>query len=558
MKNDMKNKENNKKTLKWIFARIRRYFPLIILTSAVAAAGALTSVGIALVTKRVFDVATGEITGSLFWAGIMLFAIIAAQVILSALQSFISAYANGKLIVSIRNYLFTTVCKKKYARLSEYHSGDLLNRFTSDTEVLVTSSVSIIPSVVSMATKIIAGIGTMLIMNPSLALIILIFGVSVPAVGRLINKRYKSLHKECQKTEGKARSFLQECFENIVVIKTFVSETPFIKRLDDYMDKNFRLKMKRTSISVMAHICLYSFFTLGYYAVLVWGAGGIAAGTLTYGTLMAFLQLISQLRAPLQNVSGIMPQYYSALASAERLMELENLPNERAPLSDTEMESLKKDFRTIEVNDISFSYGGEQILSNCGFSAEKGHITAITGESGSGKSTIFKIMLGLYEPQSGNITVNGKIEVNTSVRGLFSYVPQGNMVLSGTVRDNITLCNPEISEERLEKAARAAEIYDYISSLPDGFDTVLSERGAGLSEGQVQRISIARALLAEAPVLLLDEATSALDEQTETKVLTNIKNMTGKTVLFITHRNTSLKVCDRIVRVENKQFTDIK
>lgn len=554
----MKNKENNKKTLKWIFARIRRYFPLILITSAVAAAVALTSVAIALVTKRVFDVATGEIKGSLFSAGIMLFGIIAAQVILSAMQSFISAYANGKLVLSIRNYLFTTVCKKKYARLSEYHSGDLLNRFTSDTEVLVTSSVSIIPNVVSMATKIIAGIGTMLIMNPSLALIILIFGVSVPAVGRLINKRYKSLHKECQKTEGKTRSFLQECFENIVVIKTFVSETPFIKRLDAYMDKNFRLKMKRTSISVMAHICLYSFFTLGYYAVLVWGAGGIAAGTLTYGTLMAFLQLISQLRAPLQNVSGIMPQYYSALASAERLMELEGLPNERAALSDTEMESLKKDFRTIEVNSVSFSYGGEQILSNCGFSAEQGHITAITGESGSGKSTLFKIMLGLYEPQSGNITVNGNIEVNTSVRGLFSYVPQGNMVLSGTVRDNITLCNPEISEERLAKAARAAEIYDYISSLPDGFDTVLSERGAGLSEGQIQRISIARALLADAPVLLLDEATSALDEQTETKVLTNIKNMTGKTVLFITHRNTSLKACDRIVRVENKQFTDIK
>lgn len=554
----MNNKENNKKTLKWIFARIKRYFPLIILTSAAAAAGALTSVGIALVTKRVFDVATGEIKGSLLSAGIMLFGIIAAQVILNALQSFISAYANGKLILSIRNYLFTSVCKKKYARLSEYHSGDLLNRFTSDTEVLVSSSVSIIPNVVSMATKIIAGIGTMLIMNPSLALIILIFGVSVPAVGRLINKRYKSLHKECQKTEGKTRSFLQECFENIVVIKTFVSETPFINRLGSYMDKNFRLKMKRTSISVMAHICLYSFFTLGYYAVLVWGAGGIAEGTLTYGTLMAFLQLISQLRAPLQNVSGIMPQYYSALASAERLMELESLPNERAALSDTEMESIKKNFRTIEANNLSFSYGGEQILNNCGFSAEKGHITAITGESGSGKSTLFKIMLGLYEPQSGNITVNGDIEVNTSIRGLFSYVPQGNMVLSGTVRDNITLCNPEISEERLEKAARAAEIYDYISSLPEGFDTVLSERGAGLSEGQVQRISIARALLADAPVLLLDEATSALDEQTETKVLTNIKNMTGKTVLFITHRNTSLKVCDRIVRVENKRFTDIK
>ncbi|MGN0492529.1 MAG: ABC transporter ATP-binding protein [Acutalibacteraceae bacterium] len=554
----MKNKENNKKTLKWIFARIRRYFPLILLTAAFAAAGALTSVAIALVTKRVFDVATGDIKGSLLSAGLMLFGIIAAQVILSALQSFVSAYANGKLILSIRNYLFGTVCKKKYARLSEYHSGDLLNRFTSDTEVLVSSSVSIIPSVVSMVTKIVAGIGTMLIMNPSLALIILVLGVSVPAVGRIINKKYKSLHKDCQKTEGKTRSFLQECFENIVVIKTFVSETPFIKKLDSYMEENFRLKMKRTGISVVMHLCLYSFFTVGYYAVLVWGAGGIAAGTVTYGTLMAFLQLISQLRAPLQNVSGIMPQYYSALASAERLMELEDLPDERAALSDTEIDSLKKDFRTLEFNNVTFSYGGEKILDNCGFSAEKGHITAITGESGSGKSTLFKIILGLYEPQSGNITVNGNIKVNTSVRALFSYVPQGNMVLSGTVRDNITLCNPEISEERLKKAALAAEIYDYISSLPDGFDTVLSERGAGLSEGQIQRISIARALLAVAPVLLLDEATSALDEETETKVLTNIKNLTGKTVLFITHRNTSLKACDRIVRVENKKFTVIK
>lgn len=553
-----KNKESNKKTLKWIFARIKHYFPLIILTSAVAAAAAVSSVGIALVTKRVFDVATGVKSGSFAAAGFMLFGIIALQIILSGLQSFVSAYANGKLVLSIRNYLFSSVCKKKFARLSEYHSGDLLNRFTSDTEVVVTSSVSIIPSVVSMVTKIVAGIGTMLIMNPSLALIILILGIFVPGIGRVINKKYKRLHKECQNTEGKTRSFLQECFENIVVIKTFVSETPFIKKLNTYMDENFRLKIKRTTISVISHICLYSFFTVGYYAVLVWGANGISAGTITYGTLMAFLQLISQLRAPLQNVSGIIPQYYSALASAERLMELEALPDERAALPDNELQELKESFKTIEVNFVSFSYGGEQILTDCSFCAEKGHITAITGESGSGKSTLFKIILGLYEPQSGNITVNGEKEVNTSVRGLFSYVPQGNMVLSGTIRDNITLCDTEISEERLVNAARAAEIYDLISSSPDGFNTVLSERGAGLSEGQIQRISIARALLADTPILLLDEATSALDEETETRVLTNIKNMTGKTVLFITHRNTSLKACDRIVRVENKKFTVIK
>lgn len=554
----MAKKEGNKNTLKWIYARTKKYFPLITAVSLLTALSACTGVGIALVTKRIFDIATKDRGGSLVTAGLILFAIIAAQVVLSAVQSFLSAFANGKLTVALRSYLFSLVLKKKYSSLSGYHSGDILNRFTSDTEVVVSSAVSIIPSVVSMITKIVTGIGAMLVLNPYLAVIILMLGIAVPAIGRVINKRYKRLHKDCQRSEGKTRAFLQECFENIVVIKSFVSEAPFKTRLGFFMDENFRQKMKRTSISVLAHICLYSFFTVGYYAVLVWGAGGLAAGTLTYGTLMAFLQLISQLRMPLQNVSGIMPKYYAALASAERLMELEDLDDEPSALEEGKMNALKADFRSLEFNDVCFGYGGEEILENCSFQAERGHITALTGESGSGKSTLFKLVLGLYEPHSGSITVNGKTTVDTSVRPLFSYVPQGNMVLSGTVRDNITLCDPDIDEAKIIKAAKAAEIYDYIATLPDGFDTVLSERGAGLSEGQLQRISIARALLTDAPVLLLDEATSALDETTETKVLGNIKNMTDKTVIFITHRNTSLKVCDKIVRVEGKKFTVIK
>ena len=270
------------------------------------------------------------------------------------------------------------------------------------------------------------------------------------------------------------------------------------------------------------------------------------------------VQLISQLRAPLQNVSGILPQYYSALASAERLIELEKTEDEKPPLEKESADRLKDNFESLEINGLCFGYGREAVIENCSFKIEKNKITAVTGESGSGKSTLFKLILGLYSPTAGSITVNGKIPVDASVRGLFAYVPQGNMVLSGTVKDNITLCNPDVDEERLINAAKAAEIYDYISSLPDGFDTVLSERGAGLSEGQIQRISIARALLTEAPVLLLDEATSALDETTETHVLENIKAMSAKTVVFITHRNTSLKVCDRIIRVENKKFFTVE
>lgn len=550
----MKN-QSNKATLKWIYCRIKKFLPAIAAMALISAVTASSYVLLALLTKRVLDIATKDAAGSLAAAGAALFAVIALQVAAGACQSLLKAYTNGKLTISMREYLFTAVCKKKYPDISGYHSGDILNRITSDADSVVSSSVAIIPNLVSTFTKIIAGIGAMLFMNPVLAAIILLLGITVPAIGRFISKKYKYMHKECQRTEGKTRSFMQECFENIVVIKTFASEGPFIKRLQGYMSDNFKLKIKRTGISIAATISLYTFFTIGYYAVLLWGAGGLAKGMLTYGTLMAFLQLISQLRSPLQNVSGILPQYYSAIASAERLIELEKLEDETSALKSEEADKLRNDFKSIEAKNLCFGYGAKNILQNCSFTAKKGEIIAITGESGSGKSTLFKLILGLYTPKSGNLTVNGEIPADASVRPLFAYVPQGNMVLSGNIRDNITLCNPELDEESLINAAKAAEIYDYINALPEGFDTVLSERGAGLSEGQIQRISIARALLTDAPVLLLDEATSALDEPTETRVLENIRSMTGKTVLFITHRNTSLKACDKIMHIENKSFT---
>lgn len=550
----MKN-QSNKSTLKWIYRRIKRFLPAIIATALISAVTAVSYVVLALLTKRVLDIATGDAAGNLAAAGAALFAVIALQVTAGACQSLLNAYTNGKLTMSLREYLFTVICKKKYEEISPYHSGDILNRITSDVDTVVSSSVTIIPNSVSIFTKIIAGLGAMVFMNPILALIILLLGVTVPAIGRFISKKYKYMHKECQRTEGRTRSFMQECFENIVVIKTFASEGPFIKRLQRYMDDNFKLKIKRTGISIAATISLYTFFTIGYYAVLLWGAGGLSKGTLTYGTLMAFLQLISQLRSPLQNVSGILPQYYSAIASAERLTELEGLRDETSLLKSEDADKLKADFKSVEAKNLCFGYGAKNILENCSFTAEKGDIIAITGESGSGKSTLFKLILGLYSPNSGSLTVNGEIPTDASVRPLFAYVPQGNMVLSGSIRDNISLCNPDVDEESIINAAKAAEIYDYIAALPDGLDTMLSERGAGLSEGQIQRISIARALITEAPVLLLDEATSALDESTETRVLENIRRMTGKTVLFITHRNTSLKACDKIMHIENKSFT---
>ena len=553
-----KKKDNNLKTLKWIFCRTKKYLPLVALIAFFSAIVSLSGIALAWLSKYVLEIATGDYNGDFLFFGIAIVFVVLVQIILAGVDTVLKAYANGKLTISIRNYLFTVLSHKKYSKISEYHSGDILNRFTSDADVIITCIINVLPNIASMISQIIGGFIALILLDKRIAIIIIVAGIIVPAIGRLISRKYKTLHKKVQQTEGKSRSFMQECFENIVVLKTFQSIAPFTRKLSSYMNDNFRIKIKRSFISATMHLSLYSFFTIGYYTVLIWGADSISKDMITYGTLMAFLQLFQQLRAPLQNISGIIPQYYSALASAERLMEIEQGEEDKPAISEEKLLSVKNNFSEIRFNSVTFGYTNEEILKNCSFSVPAGKITALTGESGSGKSTVFKIILGLYEASEGTITVNGDIPLDTSLRGLFAYVPQGNLVLSGTIRENITLCNDSVNEEDLIKAAKAAEIYDIISAMPEGFDTVLAERGAGLSEGQIQRISIARALLTNAPILLLDEATSALDEETETRVLNNIKALENKTVLFVTHRNTSLKACDRIVHVENKVFSVIK
>ncbi len=551
-------KDNNSNALKWIYARSKKTLPMVILIALINSAISVLLILLASLSKNIINAGVEKATSQIILCGAFLFGSALLEIVLGGIVSMLNVRASGKLVISLRNYMFSSVLHKKYPKVFDHHSGDLLNRFTSDIDQVVSGAVGLIPSLCSMITKIIVGIGALIVENYIFALIVLLLGFLLPLIGRQISKKYKHLHKEVNRTEGKSRSFLQESFANIVVIKTFVSEAPILKKLNEYMRENLKLKLKRNLMSVFISFCLSSFFSLGYYLVLIWGATQIAIGAISYGVLYYYLQLISILRAPLQNVSGILPQYYAMIASAERLMDLENIEKEPDPLIEDKLKSLKANFNEIEIKDLAFSYGGEDILKNSTLTIERNKITAITGESGSGKSTLFKMLLGLYEATEGSITFNGTTPVDASTRAMFSYVPQGNMILSFSIRDNLTLCDESITEEQIKKATEAADIYDFIMTLPDGFDTVLSERGAGLSEGQIQRISIARALLFDAPILLLDESTSALDEQTETTVLSNIKNMTDKTVIFITHRGTSIAVCDNIIHVEDKHFEKVK
>jgi ATP-binding cassette subfamily B protein len=424
---------------------------------------------------------------------------------------------------------------------------------TGDVNIVVNGAVTLIPSICSIVTKIIVAVYALTAVNLTVGIIIVSLGIIVPLFARILGKKYKQIAKEVQKTEGVSRGFIGECLENSVVIKTFSSEVPITDKMNSYLSANYNIKIKHNFLKASVNALLNGVFSVGYYIVIIWAV----CTSLSYGTLYYLLQLITILRSPLQNVSGILPKYYSMIASAERIMEFEELEAEPSLLDDDTIKALKESFKTIEIKNLYFSYGDEKILENCTLSFPRNKLTVITGESGSGKSTLFKLLLGLYTQNDGFISFDEGTSIDATTRKMFAFVPQGNMILSGTIKDNITLCN-NISEEEIIKAAKTAQIYDFIESLPDGFNTEISENGAGLSEGQIQRIAIARALLTDAPILLLDESTSALDEQLEEALLSALKSMTNKTVIFITHRNKPTDISDAIFHLENKKFVKIK
>lgn len=543
-----------KRTIFWIYRNSKKFLfgiLLITLLSAVSSAGYIV---LAIASKGIIDIATGDAGGSLWlWSAVLL-----SVVLLEIANSYVSAYLRvriqGKLDMYLKDTLTNQYIKKEYKSIYKIHSGEIVNKLSADVETVTAGVVGILPRAVSIITKVVLGIGALIYLNAAFALIVLFVGLAMALASRLYSKKYKYLHKQMQQTGGEVRSFIQECAENVVVVKSFSTDRPVRQRLAAKMQENYKIKLKRNFVSNIANAGISLLFMGGYYLILAWGALQISYGAMTYGTLMGLLQIVSQIRAPLYNVSGIFPQIFSMLASAERLIELEELPEEK--MADTgSVMKIYDAMHCLHGQDLHFSYEQESVLSGGDFCVQKGEIAVVTGESGVGKSTLFRLLLGLFAPDSGTITIeteNGEaIPVGPDTRPLFAYVPQGNMILSGTIRENISFCRDTANDADIEQASKAAMIFDFVCSLPKGFDTRLGERGLGLSEGQIQRIAIARALLSTAPVLLLDEATSALDEKTERALLRNIKAMHNKTVLLITHRPMALEICDTAIHIEN-------
>lgn len=551
----MKNRSLN--ALKWIYKYTGKQLWWVVFLSAITGTISLGFIWLALVSQEILDIATGTIEGSLIFSASKILFIIILQAILNILYCNILIRAIGKIDIKIKQGLFNCLLNKKWTKINEYHSGELLNRFTSDVDIIINGIVSIVPSGIALATRLVAGLAVLFTIEPKLTIIVVLFGIFIAIASKIYSKHFKYLHKALQNANGVVRSFIQECIENVVVIKSFANNSIVSSKLKEKQLNALKLMYRKQTISNVADTGVYILFTGGYYAALIWGALRISAGSITFGMLTAFLQIIEQIKAPMRNMSGLVPAFYSMIASSERLIELENIENEPGSLENISANKLYNNMLSINFEDITFSYKDDSVLEDASAVINKGEIVAVAGPSGIGKSTMMKLLLALIEPQKGKIyiqTKDNKISVDASLRKLYAYVPQGNMILSGTIRENISFCKPDASDDEIINSAKLAMIWDFINTLPQGLDTVIGERGLGLSEGQIQRLAIARAFLCDAPILLLDEATSALDEYNETQLINNIRSLKNKTCIIISHRNKTIEMCDRIIHFNNKKL----
>ena len=422
--------------------------------------------------------------------------------------------------------------------------------------------VQIIPGIIAMLVKLAGAAAVLFVLDYRFSVIFFAGGGLVLIFTTLFRRVMKKLHKDVQAADGVLRSYLSENLGSLMVLKTFGAERKSIDTSKQYMDKHRFMRMKRNKFSNICNVGFGLVMNGGYIFGLCWCSFGILHGSITYGTLSAVLQLVDQLWAPLANMTGYLPKFYGMLSSAERCMELETLEEEHveSQFSRDYCRELYKDMTAIECKNITFRYEDDIILENADISIGKGELITIMGNSGAGKSTLLKLLLAIYEPEKGTLEIKTEKEsyaLTEKYRKMFAYVPQGNFLMSGNVTSAIASLDDTSADVDMDKVKAVAHIAcadTFVEKLEHGYDTLIGERGMGISEGQAQRLAIARALYTDAPVLLLDEATSALDEQIEKNVLKNIRELTDKTVIIVSHRKAVLEVCDRCVVLEDKHF----
>ena len=563
--------------IKWMGSYAKPAIPFLIFSIVVNVIFALIGIYNVTVSKSLIDSAiSGDSEGTIRWLIVML-VITLISMLSTPITSFMSTHSSTKLTQNIQRKIYQHIQCSDWLEQSKFHSVSLLTRVTSDVSNISSAILGTIPSLVSLTVTLFGSFYTLISWAPSIAFAAVFIGPFLILVGKYFSSKLKDLYKEAQEEDVKYRSFMQESIQNIMIVKTFCMEKVNMHRLIEIQNNKYKIAMRNTRLSTMTSMSMSLCSSIAYFTIFTWGVLNIAKGITTYGTFTGMLQLYSKVQAPFSSLASMIPGLISTIAAAERLMEIEAIPVEKMAdekeldnitsleiALDSISNKVSSNFNkpNIVFDNVSFAYkANNNILNNINLTIESGETIAFVGPSGEGKTTIIRLILSLINPTEGNVLLSeGNLvkEINRNYRELISYVPQGNTLFSGSIRDNLKYGNPNASDDEIKAALSNACAIDFVNELEDGLDTMIGEKGVGISEGQAQRIAIARSFLRERPILILDEATSALDPETEVNVLKAVRALPTKpTCIIITHRPSALNICNRIIKLEKGNLREV-
>lgn len=554
------------KEAEWIIRYIKKYWKTVVFYCSLGIVGTVMGLAGSVASKYLIDIVTGYRADSIVWVVLLMFGMGCGNIILSGIASRISAKLSVKVLNEIQAEVYDGIIQADWESLHEYRSGDLLNRLNNDVENISESVMGWLPSFLTKGIQLLGSLAIILYYDPTMAVIALL-GVPISTlISRILVRKMRHYNTRLREASSDLLTFQEESFQNLQSIKAFDLVPNFQKKMRQVQKRWQGLMLNYNRISILSSGFMAFVGMLASYVCLGWAVYRLWSGAIIFGTLTLFLQLSAKVSESFSGLISLVPKVISTLTSAGRIMKVMELPKEKEA-DDANIQSIKEEGRktglTVSVQNLSFTYKeGKEVLKGVSLEAVPGDIVALVGPSGEGKTTIVRILLGLLNGQSGSVELKDckgrSCLASVTTRSVFSYVPQGNTIFAGTIAENLRMVKPDASEEEMIHALKIACAYEFVEKMPEGIYSQVGENGVGLSEGQAQRIAIARAVIKDAPVMLFDEATSALDVETEQAVLRNL--ITGdkkKTCIITAHRPSVLQLCRRVYRIEGTRLTEI-